>query len=70
MLIFLPPLLALLLPFVLLLAVYEAVRGIVALKKGNEFSVVAIDFIAAAIMCVVAGAILYLFHGHPVHWSF
>ena len=63
-----PALLALLLPIFAFLAVYEATRGFVALRKGTRVSIVAIDFTAAAIMFALVAMILYLLH--LKHWSF
>ena len=64
MLIILPYLLPLLLPLFALLGVYEAVRGIFALRKGERGSLIANDFIAAVVLLGVAGLILCIGHGH------
>jgi hypothetical protein len=56
--------LKLLLPIFALLAIYEAARGVLAVRRGDSRLLVAKDFTAAAAILVLIGMIMYIWRGH------
>jgi ABC-type dipeptide/oligopeptide/nickel transport system permease subunit len=57
-------------PLFALLGVYEAWRGILALRRGESRLMVAKDFVAAALMLGIAAVILYFWHANRFHWGY
>jgi hypothetical protein len=66
--VFLVDILCVLFPVVAALAVYEGVRGCIALRRRERSSRVATDFVATGVLLVAVVAILYFTHGATGRW--
>jgi len=51
---------------IVLLGIYEAVRGVIAFKKGKKWTLVTKDFVAAAIIGGVVILVLYAWHQYEI----